>query len=193
MGCGGRVWGRIHIGDAARLSSMEELRATRGQQRVKAAELPYRARTYLWPLSGLYILPESVPFHSRPGPVTCSTADTCAGCAPGVRTCCCWPFSVRRCLRLQRTPPSAIPLSTCSSSVSCACHGVHRSRGWLGGSCHGGRTRLPSQLDETERSVEAARSDSFASAGKRPHRCCLQCLFGFLAVTSLFVLLVYFD
>eukprot|EP00439_Symbiodinium_sp_Y106_P004387 s9100_g1.t1 len=26
----GRVWGRIHIGDAARLSSMEELRATRG-------------------------------------------------------------------------------------------------------------------------------------------------------------------
>eukprot|EP00439_Symbiodinium_sp_Y106_P003727 s8951_g1.t1 len=30
MGCGGRVWGRIHIGDAARLSSMEELRATRG-------------------------------------------------------------------------------------------------------------------------------------------------------------------
>ena len=76
-----------------------------------------------------------------------STADTCAGCAPGVRTCCCWPFSVRRCLRLQRTPPSAIPLSICSSSVSCACHGVHRSRRWLGGSCHGGRTRLPSQLD----------------------------------------------
>ena len=25
MGCSGRVWGRIHIGDAARLSSMEEL------------------------------------------------------------------------------------------------------------------------------------------------------------------------
>ena len=70
MGCGGRVWGRIHIGDAARLSSMEELRATRGQHRVEATELPYGARTYLWPLSGLYILPEPVPFHSRPGPVT---------------------------------------------------------------------------------------------------------------------------
>ena len=58
MGCSGRVWGRIHIGDAARLSSMEGLRATRGQHRMEATELPYGARTYLWPLSGLYILPE---------------------------------------------------------------------------------------------------------------------------------------
>ena len=151
MGCGGRVWGRIRIGDAARLSSMEELRATRGQHRVEATELPYGARTYLWPLSGLYILPEPVPFHSRPGPVTWlpfapPPPTHLQDVHPG-RTCCCWPFSVRRCLRLQRTPPSAIPLSTCSSSVSCACHGVHRSRRWLGGSCHGGRTRLPSQLD----------------------------------------------
>ncbi|CAE7458353.1 unnamed protein product [Symbiodinium necroappetens] len=70
MGCSGRVWGRIHIGDAARLSSLEELRATHGQHRVEATELPYGARTYLWPLSGLYILPEPVPFYNRPGPVT---------------------------------------------------------------------------------------------------------------------------
>ena len=152
MGCGGRVWGRVHIGDAARLSSMEELRATRGQHRVEATELPYGSTdiplAFVWTLHSARTCP--VPRSPRTCDVAAlcaSTADTCAGCAPRVRTCCCWPFSVRRCLRLQRTPPSAIPLSTCSSSVSCACHGVHRSRRWLGGSCHGGRTRLPSQLD----------------------------------------------
>ena len=158
MGCGGRVWGRIHIGDAARLSSMEELRATRGQHRVEATELPCGARTYLWPLSGLYIA-RACPVPQSPRTLYASTADTCAGCAPGVRTCCCWPFSVRRCLRLQRTPPSAIPLSTCSSSVSCACHGVHRSRRWLGGSCHGGRTRLPSQLARLDRTLGRSRPE----------------------------------
>ena len=129
MGCGGRVWGRIHIGDAARLSSMEELRATRGQSRgshrapLRSTDIPL---AFVWTLHSARACP--VPQSPRTCDVAAlcaSTADACAGCAPGVR----------------------IPLSTCSSSVSCACHGVHRSRRWLGGSCHGGRTRLPSQLD----------------------------------------------
>ena len=121
--------------------------ASRGSHRapLRSTDIPL---AFVWTLHSARACP--VPQSPRTCDVAAlcaSTADTCAGCAPGVRTCCCWPFSVRRCLRLQRTPPSAIPLSTCSSSVSCACHGVHRSRRWLGGSCHGGRTRLPSQLD----------------------------------------------
>ena len=121
--------------------------ASRGSHRapLRSTDIPL---AFVWTLHSARARP--VPQSPRTCDVAAlcaSTADTCAGCAPGVRTCCCWPFSVRRCLRLQRTPPSAIPLSTCSSSVSCACHGVHRSRRWLGGSCHGGRTRLPSQLD----------------------------------------------
>ena len=163
MGCGGRVWGRIHIGDAARLSSMggasgHAWSASRGSHRapLRSTDIP----------SGLCLdftfCPEPVPFHSRPGPFAPPPPTHVQDVHPGSG-----PAAAGRSLsdaasassgprrRRSRSAPA-------SSSVSCACHGVHSQQVASmarGAPATAAERGLPSQLARLDRTPGRSRPE----------------------------------
>ena len=62
-----RAW--AHVGKAFQVEDIEELRDYGPEHRYECTQLPYR-RTFLWPLEGVRVLQEPVPYQRESGPTT---------------------------------------------------------------------------------------------------------------------------
>ena len=62
-----RAW--AHVGKAFQVEDIEELRDYGPEHRYECTQLPYR-RTFLWPLEGVRVLQEPVPYQRKSGPTT---------------------------------------------------------------------------------------------------------------------------